>query len=248
MSQQTKAEMQKHLKARDMIYDLARHPALPDSIFSLFRLMTIDIVQVCKHGYSEPMKGCLEIFNTPQNRKKYKEEFDKEFKEYTSEELKQEDTLIRADVPYEKIYGEPWKPDHIEYWGELSFCVFIGKDFKNWHVQTNWDMYSAVETGGRSFEDMIINIGRNFFKTFGKFSEEDFLTPAEKENHAKEKVFFFRPAKLGSYLVRNPKYKRVEASEINRRWAKWYVKTEDCKKKWESSFKDIIAGKDPRKL
>ena len=239
---QSKAEMQRHLKARDMIYDLSCHPALPDSVFTLFQLMTIEIVQVCKHGHVKPMKGCLEIRNTPKNYKKYKEEFDKEFKEYTPEELDREYALIHARVPYKKIYGEPWKPDHIEYWGEISFCVFIGKDYKKWHDQTCWDAYAGIETGGRSFEEMIIKLGRKFFKTFGKFNDEDFLTAEEKENHQKEGCFLTKPIKkrgsfLGSYLLSNPKYKQVYASEINRRWAKWYFKTEDCKKKWGTSFK-----------
>ena len=249
MKNNSKAEMQRHLKARDTIYQLSCHPALPDSVFTLFRLITIDIVQVCKHGHMEPMKGCLEIFNTPQNRKKYKEEFEKEFKEYTTKELKREYALIRASVPYKKIYGESWKPDHIEYWGDLLFCVFIGKDFKKWHDHTCWDMYAGVETGGRSFEEMMINLGREFFKTFGKFNTEDFLTPEEKENHKKEKSFILKPAKRGpysgSYLLRNSKHKQILAPEINRRWLKWYAKTEDCKKKW-GTFKNILAGKDPR--
>jgi hypothetical protein len=244
MSPQSKAEMQKHLKARNTIYDLSEHPALPSSIFSLLRLMTIDIVQVCKHGYTEPIKGCLEIRNTPRNYKKYKDEFDKEFKEYTPKELDREYALIRADVPYKKIYGEEWKPDHIEYWGDLSFCIFLGKDYDMWHNPLCWDPYMGISASGRTFEEMIVNLGRKFFKIYGKFNENNFLTTAEKENHAKEKCFYTKPTedKRGSYLLQNSKYKRVLPSEINRRWVKWYAKTEDCKKKW-GSFKDIIAGK-----
>ena len=249
MSTQSKADMQRHLKARDTIYQLSSHPALADTFFTLFGLITIDIEQVCKHGHIRPMKGCIQISNTPQNYKKYKKEFDKEFKEYTKEELDLEGKLIRADVPYEKVYGEPWAPDHVEYWGDLTFCVFLGKNFKNWHERSCWERYAGTTASGRSFEDMMIKLGRNFFKTYGKFTDEDFLTPEEKENHTKEKIFFFRPIKKRgrfktSRLVRNRKYKRVETSEINRRWLKWYAMTEDSKR-WGSSIEEILSGKNP---
>jgi hypothetical protein len=249
MSTQSKADMQRHLKARDTIYQLSSHPALADPFFTLFGLITIDIEQVCKHGHIRPMKGCIQISNTPQNYKKYKKEFDKEFKEYTKEELDLEGKLIRADVPYEKVYGEPWAPDHVEYWGDLTFCVFLGKNFKNWHERSCWERYAGTTASGRSFEDMIIKLGRNFFKTYGKFTEEDFLTSEEKENHTKEKIFFFRPIKKRgrfktSRLVRNRKYKRVETSEINRRWLKWYATTEDSKR-WGSSIENTLSGKNP---
>ena len=249
MSTQSKADMQRHLKARDTIYQLSSHPALADPFFTLFGLITIDIEQVCKHGHIRPMKGCIQISNTPQNYKKYKKEFDKEFKEYTKEELDLEGKLIRADVPYEKVYGEPWAPDHVEYWGDLTFCVFLGKNFKNWHERSCWERYAGTTASGRSFEDMMIKLGRNFFKTYGKFTDEDFLTPEEKENHTKEKIFFFRPIKKRgrfktSRLVRNRKYKRVETSEINRRWLKWYAMTEDSKR-WGSSIEEILSGKNP---
>jgi hypothetical protein len=93
---------------------------------------------------------------------------------------------------------------------------------------------------------MIIKLGQKFFKYFGKFNEEDFLTTAEKKNHKKEHLFFTKPAKdghRGSYLIPNPKYIRVEDGEINHRWLKWFSKTEYGKKNWGSTIKDILAGK-----
>jgi hypothetical protein len=242
---QTKKEMQKHLEARKTIYDLSCHPALPDPVFTVQQLMCLDIAQVCKHGYTEPIKGCLDIRNTPQNYKRFKKEFDNEFKEYTPAELDLERGLIRVKIPYETIYGKKWKPDHIEYWGELSFCVFIGKDYKKWIELSNWERYAGISATGKTWEETITKLGRKFFKAYGKFNEENFLTPTEKKNHKKEFIFLTKPAKKqgcrGSYLIHNPKHILIHASEINRRWLKWFAKTEEGKEKW-NSFKDILTN------
>lgn len=246
---QSKAEINKHLKVRKTLWDLSLHPALPDVIpGGLLSLIELDISLVCRNGYTEPFKdGCLEIFYTRENYEKYKEEFDKEFKEYAPEELKREKPLIRADVPYKKIYGYSWKADHIEYWGDICFMIFTGKDMNLWPDIKLWQHFSGVSAAGRTFEEMIVNLGKKFFKTFGNFTSDDFLTPAEKTNHKKEQFFFFVPIKHKKYkasrMVSNPKYKRINSSEINRRWVKWFSKTPYGKKQWGETFQDVLAGK-----
>lgn len=247
----TKLEIQKHLRAQKTMYELAGHPALSDSaVFSLLELMAIDIALVCKQGHIEPYRqGCIDVRYTQANYKKYKEEFDKEFRDYTPEELKKEKVLIWADVPYKKVYGEEWKPDHIEYWGELSFVAFIGKNFKVWHDRHKWTHFVGVSASGRTFEEMIVNLGKRFFNSFGKFNTEDFMTQAEKKNHENEKVFFSKPCKdypKCSELISNPKYKKILASDINRRWVKWYNKNKVSKEQWGTTFNDILAGKEVR--
>lgn len=75
---------------------------------------------------------------------------------------------------------------------------------------------------------------------------EDFLTPTEKKNHEKNFESFTKAInERRSQIIPNPKYKRVEESEINRRWVKWFSKTEYGKKNWNRTLKDIMAGKNP---
>jgi hypothetical protein len=245
---QPKYVMDRHLKARDTLFDLAQHPALANAN-SVLDFMYIDIAQVCRNGHDEPYrKGCIEIRYTPENYKKYKAEFDAEFKEYSPEELKREKLLIRVDVPYEKVYGYPWEADHIEYWGELDIVIFTGKNMNLWHEFQNWQRFAGVSATGRTFEEMIVNLGKKFFKTHGKFEDEDFLTEAEKKNHRKEEPFFFVPIENKNFkatkLVSNPKHKTIYASEINRRWVRWFAKTAYAKERFGSStWRDILAGK-----
>lgn len=241
-----KKEISNHLKARNMLYALSEHPAICSIIFNPLGQMNIDIELVCKNGYIKPLKGLLKIYYTPENYKKYKKEFDKEFKKYTEDELEKEKKLIQTDVSYKKIFGYSWKPDHIEYWGELNFEMFVGKDLKKWHDNHRWRSFSGVSASGRTFEEMIVKLGSKFFKTHGKFIEEDFYTTEEKKNHNKERPFYIKKEKRCTYykMIPNLRYKRIEISDINRRWVKWFSDTSYGKKQWGDTLKDILSGKD----
>lgn len=244
---QSKNEMSCHLKVQKMLYTLYEHPAICNIIFDPLKLLELDIVQVCKNGYIKPCDGFIEIYYTPENYKRYKKEFDNEFKEYTEEELKREKKLIRVGVPYKKIFGYSWKPDHIEYWGELNFVIYVGKDLKKWRENYRWHHFFGASASGQTFEEMIVKLGRQFLKYYGKFTKEDFYTPEEKKNHENEWPFLdSKPIKGSSYrrMVSNPSYKRIEASDINRRWVKWLSGTAYGKKQWGETLKDILSGKD----
>jgi hypothetical protein len=242
---QSVADMNKHLKVRDIFYKFSCHPALQGYLSNFMNLLNIDIVQVCKHGQTEPMNGLIQLWYTPDNYQKYKKEFDKEFLEYTAEELKSWKRLTRIDIPYKKLYGQDWKPDHIEYWGEICFVVFVGDDFKLWHEPKNWESFVGISASGRTFEEMMTSLGQKFFEIFGDFNDDDFLTKAEKKNHKEEEMFFHKPAKdgRGTFLIKNPKFKMVQPTEINRRWVKWFAKTDYAKKNWKDSFDKIIPNK-----
>jgi hypothetical protein len=246
---QSKAEMSKHMKAGDLIWKLGQHPALPEKVLSPLGLMEIFINEVCINGHVRPDKnGCIEICYTPQNYKKYKKEFEEEFSNYSSEELKIEKSLIHAEVPYRKVYGYSWNADHIEYSGNLSFMVFIGKNMKLWHEPMRWAHLSGVSGYGCSFEEMILDIGKKFYKIFGDFTEEDFLSRSEKSNHKKEKNYLrIDGKKQGHFLpfkiIPNLKYKEIYPSESNRRWIKWFSETPYGKKHWGDTLKDVLAGK-----
>jgi hypothetical protein len=234
-----------HMKARDTIWFLECHPAMGGSVFGLFQSLQVQIEKVDKRGRIEPFKGLEDVYWTRENYKKFKPEFDKEFKEYSQEELKIKG-LISVQIPYERVYGEKWAFDHIEYWGELDIYAFLGKDFKNCHDTKKWQRLSGIETGGRSFQELIVNIGLEFKKIYGNFSDQDFLTPREKKNNKNEEIFFFKdiPNNTGKTMIRNPKYIHIEPAEFNRRWWKWFSKTPRCKKQWGSTARKILTGKE----
>jgi len=235
-----------HLAARDMLWFLECHPALYSIHTGFLSLMHIDIAQVCVNKMTEPRKGMIGIWYTPERYKKFKKEFDKEFKEYSEEELKNYKRLVSIEVPYEGVYGYKWAPDHIEYWGDLSFVAYIGKDFSKEYESKYWTNLAAIETSGRSFEELIVNTGKEFKKIFGNFSKYDFLTAKEKANNKGKMPFVFNKAKpddnFGT-MTRNKKYIHVTSAELNRRWLLWFSKTDYCKKKWGSTIKDILSGK-----
>jgi hypothetical protein len=234
------------LKAQKMLWFLDCHPALGSVIFDVMSLLNIQIAQVCKRGYTEPIKGNLSLWYTPERYKQFKKEFDKEFKKYSKDELKSK-ALINVDIPYKKLFNESWTPNHIEYWGDLSFTIFTRKDFKKETDLSKWVKFSGVEASGRTFEEMIVNIGNKFKRIFGDFSKEKFYTSKEKKNNKEKKIFLFKKVKDSpncSTLIRNPHYIHIGPAEMNRRWLKWFSRTQYCIKNWPNTFEKIIAGKE----
>lgn len=237
--------MNLHLQARDILYDLDNHPAIGSPMFTVLQLLTLDISDVDKRGMTKPHKGEISIRYTPQNYRKFKKEFDEEYKEYTAEELKAQKLLIPVYVPYEVVYGEPWKSDHIEYWGELPFVVYKNNNPKNWYDRKHWDTCEGVSTAGRTFEEMIVKLGRKYKRLFGDFDSYDFLTDKEKQNHQKEDPFIVdtkRKIKGDTYTITNPKYIHVLPSTLNLRWAKWFSKTAYGKKNWSATLKEALKN------
>lgn len=235
-----------HLEAQKALWFMEGHPAIGSPLSSFFDLFDLSINMVCKRGYTDFRKGGVQVFWSKENYKKFKKEFDIEFKSYSPEELKLK-SLISIDVPYKTLYGEEWAPDHIEYWGEVSFVAFMGKDFnpKEEIDRRNWQHLSGVEASSPTFEGLIIKIEKEFKKIFGDFSGDDFYTPKEKKNNKGQKLFIDgEKVANGRIMHRNPKYIHLSAGELNRRWWKWFSKTAYCKKQWSQVAKDILAGKD----
>ena len=233
---------EKHIRAQKMLWFFYCHPALECPIYGPFELLSIEIASVCKEGYTKPMKGMVNLYYTPKRYKKFKAEFDKEFKKCSEFELKCK-SLISINVPYEKFYGKKWCPDHIEYWGSLSPIIFLGKDFKDQYNYKKWQRYSGVEAKGSNFEELIINIGTKFKKIFGDYNRDDFLTPKETKNNKGKHPFIFKEVKnskiIGRVSKKNPEYIFLSMSETNRRWLLWFSKTPYCKKNWPKIIKDI---------
>jgi hypothetical protein len=233
---------EKHIEAQKMLWFFYCHPALECPIYDPFGLLSIGIDNVCKNGYTNPTKGMVSLYYTPERYKKFKVEFDKEFKECSELELKYK-PLISISISYEKLYGEKWHPDHIEYWGSLSPIIFLGKDFKDQYNYKKWQRYSGVEANGSNFEELIINLGTKFKKIFGDYNRDDFLTPKEIKNNKGKMPFIFEEVKdrklIGRISKKNPEYISLSTSEINRRWLVWFSKTSYCKKNWPAIMKDV---------
>lgn len=145
-----------HIKAQETLNFLNDHPAFGGFIFPALSLLELSIVEVCKRGYCKPQRGCISIYYNPKNYRRFKAEFDKEFEGYTEAELKQQKSLIRIDVPYKRLFGETWKADHVEYWGELPFLVFTGRDFRPYHDRKRWTTCCGVEGCGQRSEVLMV--------------------------------------------------------------------------------------------
>lgn len=226
----------RHIQASNVISFLNGHPAL--NCMALSQLY-FDIVKVNHRGHSNPGRYGWSVHYTPANYKKFKAHFDKEFKEYPEDEK----GLATIHRPYKEVFGEPWIYSHVEYWGELNILMYDGKSPE--HDRNSWQSCQGVETGGKSYEEMVINIGAKFKKIFGAFQFDDFLTPKEKANHKKEQALIFVDTtdKRGySTMEHNPAYISVGPGELNHRWLKWFSKTPYGKENWGSSVKKIIAG------
>jgi len=226
------------------INKIGAHPALPDSLFPINGEISYSLQAVCKNGFSESVKHFgVDIWYNEVNYKKYKKEFDAEFKKYPDEDKQ----WSRIHIPYIKYYGYHWQFSHVEYWGELPFYLFHGSNFKKCYDRLNWQSYRGVSCSAPSYEELIIKISKLFLKTFINKIGDDYLTPKEKSNHEKESPFKSdRKAKDGKgfYLDRNKNYIRVTSAEINRRWLVEFVKTDYCKKHWKNQFQSVLNGKE----
>jgi hypothetical protein len=215
-------------------------------LFPYQQLIWQSLNEVCEHGYTSWVKkDGVSIHYNPSNYKKYKELFDEELKEYDDNDPSRH--FVRIHIPYKDIFGKPWTPSRIEYWGEMSFEVFTGSDFsfKKSMDLTQWQSCSGPECSAPSYEEMIIKLCKQFFKNYGKKLDDDYLTKEEKDNHEKEWPFHMdreTEDKKGFYMDHNPKYIQVTEAELNRRWLKDFVKTEYGKKHWADSFDEQLKG------
>jgi hypothetical protein len=247
-------------KVNKAIEFLSEHPAVsPDSLFG--RAISFSIQDVCKRGYDRIVdKMGVDIYPSHKCADRFKDEFDKEYKEleedykkYPKNEeniraLKRDKRLVKIDVPYKKLFGESWKYARTEYWGEATFFIYQGKsDYRHWIKDRNpysWGAYSShINVTAPSFEELIVKIAERFKERFGNFEADDFLTKKEKQNHKKEEMFFHKKMKKSNYsrLDRNSKYIHVSPAILNHRWAKWFLSTPYGKKTWDSKeLREII--------
>lgn len=213
----------------DLRWKLDRHPAFPDIISKV--LVDYSLQEVCKRGMIKA--GPITLYKTPANYRRYKDRFDEELKAYKPDDPIRKYAHIL--VTYEEHYGEPWTVDHVEYWGEVCFAVYRYKDTKGWADPRNWDGCVGPSCSARSFEEMMIKLSRLFFKKFGRWDSQDFLTKKEKANHKALPLFL----KKGRGWFSNSKRIFVNPAEINHRWLKWFLKKPEARKQW-GSFNDMV--------
>ena len=155
----------------------------------------------------------------------------------------------RLYVSYEEFYGKPWTLDHVTYGADINFKLFVGsfkKKFSEYDYK-KWQNYSGFTIYGRSFDDMVALSRIKTSERFGNFDiwSDDMLTKGEIANNKKERPFFFKKTDLckqkGSReMITNPKHLHVTTAILNRRWLKWFITTDYCKKTWGSEFDGII--------
>lgn len=228
-------DLQTQIKAKEAISFLQSHPALAleygDSLSNgLWYMMSI----CCKHGHSEPVGAHgVRIYNDNPNWSLYSD--------LLTEEEKNDPLNNSVDVPYERVYGELWAPDHIEFWYEITFFVFEGDPYaiKDLYDPKKWGRYGGPEGGANSFEEMVIKAAEEVKKAYGDFNTyESFHTADEKENNEKEDILTpIESEKPGlKSFIFNDNYLRTYPSLINTRWLEWYMGTEHSEG-WKSEYK-----------
>ncbi len=213
------------LKARDAINFIDSHPAINNPYSTTNECLWYSIQTVCKRGYCEDAIRGVSVYNKGENAKRFKKQFETERKE-DEEFYKKYPSLMKIDVPYEELFGEPWRFDHISYWGELSINIYdpTSKEEKE---RDRWQRWCGVEANGRTFEEMMVKLAKVLRKDYGNFGYDSFMTEAELKNNKEEECFFFKPVedyrglKGLTEMISNPKFIRVTEAEKNIRWQKW---------------------------
>jgi hypothetical protein len=200
---------------------------------------------LCKRGICEVAKDCISISKGDKGWRKFQKEFDEDEAEYGK------DPYQSIYVTYLELYGEKWKADSLSYFCDVDFFVYQGENMTSMddiYNFKNYGRYHGFYTRSKTFEGLLINTAKKVKKIYGNWDiNDDFITPAEIKNHDRQQMYLSKKlAKddLNSYsLVSNPKHKEVTDVMRNRRWLKWFSKTEYCKKNWENEFKSMVAKK-----
>jgi hypothetical protein len=210
----------------------------------------------CKRGVSGGPHPISVGYDSPDRNGRWEAEFKRR---YSDKYLKEAPFFSYIYKSYKEVFNEPWVFDHMEYWYEITFHVYMGKLTEEKYFDPKlWGAYGGPHGGGNSFEEMLINAAKDVKRCYGNFKSQDFVTEEEKKNNKSEQPFFFKPSKnkhkniVGeeescSIIVDNPKYISVNPHVINRRWLEWYTKTPSCKKDWKDEFDPLLKnGKYPK--
>lgn len=249
----TDVDQKKRIKAMKALDFLRNHPAFDIETYgdSLFDGAWFMMAKCCKRGYTEDAKKMgIQVYRGSKGWAKYKDRFEKEYKDDDCEK-----SMQSIDVPYKEHFGEPWVFDHVEYWYETIFFAYEGRPYGDTfeHIDyKKWGRYGGPQGGAKTFEDMVINCASKVKRHLGNFSTYDFYTEVENKNHKEIRAFNCKEIKSGKNkgcynLNRNKEHLEVRNGLLNLRWLKWFIETDYCKKNWDyniGDFKKLIKKLD----
>lgn len=233
-------DIKQRLEASKALDFLRNHPAFAfENGDSLCSGIWFSMEPCCKYGYTEHagIHGVTLYSSDPRFK-----DFDDLLKEqYSEEELKNSSDFLSIEVPYERLFGEPWSYDHMEYWYEMTFFVFTGNPYKleNSYDAKFWSRYGGPEGSANTFEEMLIKVAKEVKEVFGDFNINDhFHTTAELLNQKNTEHVFWIPCDDSKCkrLEWNNKYVNVYNGLINLRWIEWFMTTDYAKKNWQGDF------------
>lgn len=221
--------MNLQLQAKDALDFLRSHPAFAfESGDSLCNGFWFIMAPCCKRGHPDTVdKHGVTVYRSSPDWCKYEDLVDEEDRNNMS-------PWVSVEVPYERMYGEAWSFDHMEYWYETIFFVFEGNPFKSEETYdaTKWGRYGGPEGGANSFEEMLIEAAKEVKSAFGDFNVYDsFTTNEEKRNHKEVDPMLFNSCNTPGckQIEFNKEYIDIYDSLINHRWVEWYMTTEHAK-------------------
>ena len=193
----------------------------------------------CKHGICESGgKHGITVYQGDDNFSKFN---DLLIEQWNEADLINPPDVLSVEVPYERVYGEPWSYDHMEYWYELTFFVFTGDPWdekESWKME-NYARYAGPEGGANTFEEMLIKAAADVKEVFGDYQiYKSFYTKAEINNQENVAPMFSTPCTdhVGySQITFNDNYVKISDGLINLRWLKWFIETDYAKKNWNYS-------------
>ena len=241
------------IKARNALIFLEDHPALSSHADPFWKGFVFGIQKVSKEGYSDSPPRTVRVWRNSKLGQRFKAHLDKAFakeeagyKAVGGQMAEWERRLFYVDLPYKTVFGHRWKFDHIEYWGELDFHMYAGKiaDSKP-KGKGYWGAFHGVECKGRTFEEMTVSVAAKARKVFGSFDSDSFHTSMEKRLMKRhEPILEKARTATGVRIVPNPKYPSISDELLNRRWVKWFSKTNYGRKHWKKDIALVLKGKD----
>lgn len=222
---------------------MRNHPAFNPEILgdSLFDGNWFYMAKCCKRGKSESAKRFTTVYRGQKGWERFKKKFEREYKD-DDQPLEYQNIC----VSYKEFYNEPWVFDHIEYRYETTFFVYDGDPYDEIACMDykNWSRHSGDHSGANTFEDMLIKQAKTTRKLYGSFSNDDFITKTEQNNHSKNRMFtgdFLREENgiKSANFDPNPEYLNVTTGMLNLRWLKWFMTTDYCKKEYDFSMKEF---------
>jgi hypothetical protein len=221
-------------EAFDAKHFLLWHPAIGEYFDN--RLFSYYLMRVCKNGEDEHSKNFIQIRYDQKRANPFKAEFKKKYK---AKELEETPVFCTLDKKYKEVYGKEWEYDHVEYWWDLCFIVYEGslaRNSKDYLNPIKWGAFQLTHGTSLSFEQCLINAAKEAKESLGDFTDNEFYTKEEKDNHKNTKIFLPDSKGKNGYVRWNPKWINVNHGILNRRWLKWFKDTPYCTKNWDKRF------------